>query len=87
MNTSTETLELAGELTEIHEQMTELVRMAERLLRQAPDLTYRRAHGYWLAQITMALSDDHDYLGRGTITMQDTIRELENDGLVGDEEE
>jgi hypothetical protein len=82
MNAMTDTTELASDLAEIHEQMTELLHQAERLLRGAPDLTYRRAHGYWLAQITMALSNDHDYLGRATVTMQDTIRELENDRLV-----
>ena len=86
MNAESDTTELASDLAEIHEQMTELLHQAERLMRHAPDLCYQRAHGYWLAQITMALSDDHDYLGRGTVTMQDTIRELENDRIeAGDE--
>lgn len=86
MNTPTAPTELAADLTAIHEQMLDLLHQAERLLREAPDLTYQRAKAYWLAHITMALTDENDYLGSGTVTMQDTIRELENDGLVGDEE-
>ena len=78
MNALTDTSELAADLTAIHEQMLDLLHQAERLLRAAPDPTYQRAKAYWLAHITMALTDEHDYLGSGTVTMQETIRELES---------
>ncbi|MDO3514884.1 hypothetical protein Q3P06_23620 [Ralstonia pseudosolanacearum] len=68
------------ELTEIKEQMLELIQSARGLLkagglRSALD----RAEDYWLAQLTMAISDDHGYLGRSGCTLQDTIEEIESD--------
>ena len=84
MNALTDTTELAADLSEINQQMLDLLRQAARLLRAAPDPTYRRAKAYWLAHITMALTDEHDYLGSGTVTMQDTIRELESSNALCD---
>ncbi|MGA4113921.1 hypothetical protein ACI2VH_16690 [Ralstonia nicotianae] len=76
------------ELTDIKEQMLELIENARGLLktggfRSALD----RAEDYWLAQLTMAISDDHGYLGRSGCTLQDTIEEIESDEDEEDEED
>ncbi|MCK4120548.1 hypothetical protein G7939_04655 [Ralstonia solanacearum] len=72
------------ELTEIKEQMLELIENARGLLKSGGfGSALDRAEDYWIAHLTMAISDDHGYLGRSGCTLQDTIEELES----GEDEE
>jgi hypothetical protein len=64
----------ADRLEEIKDEIHELLREARRLVRGTPEED--RAKAYWLAHLAMSLDDDHEYLGRGGITMQDTIEAL-----------
>ena len=70
----------AQELQDIKDEIKELLDQARRLVRGTREED--RAKGYWFAHIRCALDDEHGYLGRSMITMQDTI-----DALRGDEEE
>ena len=69
----------ADELGEIYEEMKELIDQADKICRGAfsHDVRYQRAKGYWIAQIRMALDNDHSYMGAGGSTMEDTIKELD----------
>jgi len=79
-NTATpSTTKVAEQLRYIQEEILEQVRLAKALLRNAPTLTRQRAESYWLPQLTMALSKEHDYLGGCMVDMEDTINELEAD--------
>lgn len=70
------------ELEEVLEEMKTLLRRAHAALRGLPQ--ERAAGSYWLAHIRTALDNDHEYLGRSMVTMQDTIDSLRGD--VPDEE-
>jgi hypothetical protein len=85
--------EAAYDLRDILADMKDLAHRAEVAVR-GQGLVEDRAHAYWLAQILCALSDEHEYLGGGSVTMQDSINELmaeseaEKQGLAaGGEEE
>jgi len=71
-------------LMEIKEEMLELLREANSLLRDAP--MYDRAKGYWIAHIRTALDKDHGYMGGSMCTFQDTIEEFEHYAYGDDEE-
>lgn len=68
----------AGErILEITEEIIDLLEEAMSLVRGVgtPE-EIARARSYWLGHIRMSLNDDHDYMGRGSCTMEDTAREL-----------
>jgi hypothetical protein len=69
---------VADELEQIQEQMLDLLHEAEGLLQGTNE--YDSARSYWLAHITTAVSNDHDYLGGSMTTMQDTIDALREGG-------
>jgi len=68
--------EIADELRAVQQEMLELLECSRRLLRDAPNLAYQRADAYWLAHARMALTNEHGYLGRSMMTMDDTINEV-----------
>ena len=70
----------ADELREIKEQMLELLSDAQTVLREAPEIVKARAEAYWRAHIRCAIDNEHGYLGRSMVTLQDTIDELEGAG-------
>ncbi|MEF9388571.1 hypothetical protein V4890_23555 [Ralstonia solanacearum species complex bacterium KE056] len=77
--------DVVEELTEIQQQMLELIENARGLLKAGGfGSALDRAEDYWIAHMTMALSDDHGYLGRSGCTLQDTIEEI---GSGEDEED
>ena len=76
------TTETVDRLEEIKEEIHELLHEAKRLVCGTAE--EQRAKSYWLAHIAMSLDDDHDYLGGGGITMQDTIDALRADEDDGD---
>tara|TARA_B100001057_G_scaffold475028_1_gene541356 strand:+ start:82 stop:351 length:270 start_codon:yes stop_codon:yes gene_type:complete len=61
-------------LKEIKEQIKELLEEAINLV---PDHERARAKCYWYAHISMALDEDHGYLGSSMYSMQDTIKEFD----------
>jgi hypothetical protein len=64
-------------LVEIQSEMIELLDEAEYIVRHSGDESaYKRAKSYWIAHIVTSLTNDHDYLGKSTCNMQDTIVEL-----------
>jgi len=73
--------ERAERLSEIKEQMLELLRAARGIVRGTSEED--RAGAYWLAHLRVALDSDHSYLGGSMCTMQETIEALE----AADEEE
>ena len=85
MDTNTE--EIAQELEDLKGEMRELIENAQRLLRGVNPTVAERARRTWLAHIETALDDDHEWLGRGGMTMQDTINELRADGDDEDHDE
>jgi glycine/D-amino acid oxidase-like deaminating enzyme len=66
---------------EIKEQIKELLDEAFDLV---PDHARARAESYWYAHISMALDEDHGYLGGSMCSMQDTLEEFDD---VEDEED
>lgn len=67
--------ELASEMTDALELFDDAVRALRGVVEQLPELEQQRAKGYWLAAIVTARSDDHDYLGSGSHTMEDNACE------------
>lgn len=68
--------EIAGNLSEIRDNMLDEIRQAYRLLRGTPEQS--AASAYWVGHIKSALGDEN-YKTHAT-TMADTIRYLEDDG-------
>lgn len=67
----------AERLAEIKEEMEMLLTEAQDLLRELDNEEIaNRAESYWYAHITMALSDEHMYLGKHDGTLQGTIDEI-----------
>ena len=81
MNTTTrDRQEIVDELGEIQSQILELVEQARALLRNNEyQGALMRAEAYWIAHVTTAISNNHGYLGGSTVSLQDTIEEIEND--------
>lgn len=69
-------------LTEIKEQMLELLEEAKDLLPE--DICKERAKCYWYVHIKTAILKEHDFLGGSLVTVDDTISEL---GEESEEEE
>jgi len=74
MDEKEERKESAERLEEIKDEISELLEEAADLLPRG--IMRDRANAYWYAQIRMALDDDHEYLGSGSHTIQDSIDEL-----------
>ena len=71
--------DVIDELGEIQSQILELVEQARGLLRRnGLHGALMRAESYWIAHITTAASNDHGYLGKSMVSLQDTIDEIEN---------
>ena len=66
----------AHRLSEIKDQIKELMEEARSILEQGNERVWFRAKSYWYAHIITALDKDHMYLGGSMTTMQDTIDEL-----------
>ena len=67
--------EIIGEIKELLEEAFDLV----------PEHARARAESYWHSQITVALDDDHGYMGGCMCSMQDTLEEFNE--IDEDEEE
>ena len=61
--------EIIGEIKELLEEAFDLV----------PEHARARAESYWYSQITVALDDDHGYLGGSMCSMQDTLEEFDEE--------
>ena len=85
VDTNTDRLdEILEDLNIISGELADHLNEAEQLIREAAtlrgeQLIFERAKGYWMAQIKMALSDDHDYLGGASVTFADTIKEIRDE--------
>jgi len=67
-------------LKEIQDEMLNLLHEADQILRNnAEKHVYNRAKSYWLANVQIGLTDDHDYLGGAGVSMDNTINECEPD--------
>lgn len=64
-------------LTEIKEQMLELLDEAKDLLPEG--MTKERAKCYWYVHIKTAILKEHEFLGGSLVTVDDTISELGED--------
>lgn len=78
-------MEKKARLIEIQEEIQELASEALKLIRSESEVSYERAKSYWYAQVIMALSHDHYYLGGAGVALQDSINEL--DDFESDENE
>ena len=75
-------------LQEIQEEMLNLMDEAKTLLRQENRYVLERAQSYWIPQIEIALSREHNYVASCICCMEDTIAELdEGDDQEEDDEE
>ena len=80
MNTTTrDRQEIVDELGEIQSQILELVEQARALLRRNElQGALMRAESYWIAHVTTAISNNHGYLGKSMVSLQDTIDEIKD---------
>lgn len=69
--------EAIDRLTEIKEQMLELLEEAKDLLPEG--MIKERAKCYWYAHIKTAILKEHEFLGGSLVTVDDTISELGED--------
>lgn len=75
-------------LEEIRDTMLELLDEAKSIVNsKCSRLTKDRMRAYWFAQIQMALTDDHCYLGSAGATMQEAIDEIGDEGTEDDDED
>ena len=66
------------DLSDIKEEIKDLVYQAKRHVERGGNkFLLEQAKAYWIPHILMALDKEHDYLGGGMVTMQDTIDALE----------
>ena len=71
--------EIVDELGEIQSQILELVEQARALLRRNElQGALMRAESYWIAQVTTAISNNHGYLGKSMVSLQETIDEIKD---------
>ena len=71
--------EIVDELGEIQSQILELVEQARALLRNNEyQGALARAESYWIAQVITAISNNHGYLGKSMVSLQDTIDEIKD---------
>ncbi|MBK6559890.1 MAG: hypothetical protein IPG16_22750 [Comamonadaceae bacterium] len=71
--------EIVDELGEIQSQILELVEQARALLRRNElQGALMRAESYWIAHVTTAISNNHGYLGKSMVSLQDTIDEIKD---------
>ena len=75
MNTDSENLD---EFLANLEKIRELTDRNLDIIRKVDRHEYERAKAYWYAHIVMALSNDHDYLGKNMATMQESAEVLED---------
>ena len=66
--------EITERLTEIKEQMLELLDEAKDIIPEG--MAKERAKCYWYAHIKTALLKEHEYLGGSLVKMDDTINEI-----------
>lgn len=80
MSTTTQSRQdVVDELGEIQSQILELVEQARGLLRRnGLHGPLMRAESYWIAHIMTAASNDHGYLGKSMVSLQDTIDEIDD---------
>jgi hypothetical protein len=71
-------------LEEIRQDMLDLVDEARHIIRDTDESD--RADAYCLAQLEMALTNDYEYLGGATFSLEDIIKNLE-DSLEENESE
>ena len=65
-------------LHHIQTQILGLLDEARKLIqRNAPEITWERAKSYWFAQAQMAITDEHEYIGSATFSMDSAIQEME----------
>ncbi|KKL97253.1 hypothetical protein LCGC14_1836370 [marine sediment metagenome] len=74
----------ADRLSEIRDQIKELMGEAKSLLHNSDDKVWNRARSYWYPHIIMALDSEHEFLGGSMVTMQDTIDEMAGTGNIED---
>lgn len=70
--------DIAHELTQYYEDMTDIMANIKKLMRQAPGDIRQHAEHYWIPAIITALGSEHDYMG-GTSkydTLQATVHKL-----------
>ena len=71
--------EIVDELGEIQSQILELVEQTRALLRRnGLQGALMRAESYWIAHVTTAISNNHGYLGKSMVSLQDTIDEIKD---------
>jgi hypothetical protein len=78
--------DLLHEFLENSQQIRDLVDRNLEIIRKADRAEYERAKAYWYAHIVMALSNDHDYLGKNMSTMQESAEVLESKAYGEDED-
>jgi hypothetical protein len=66
----------AEELEEIAEQVQELLDRALEIVSSANPSLGAKSRRLWYAHTTMALTDDHSYLGGSQLTLEKTIAKL-----------
>jgi len=78
--------DMSEELAELQHEIAERVLRAKELLRSAPSEINQRAR-YWLSQLEVALSDEHEWVGSSACTMADTVDELDEAADEREDEE
>jgi hypothetical protein len=75
-----------NELLELRDSEVEKLYEMRTIIRQLDphDMITERATSYWLPNTIMNLTEDHEWMGRGSmVNFDDTIRELKE--LIGEE--
>jgi hypothetical protein len=81
----------APEDSEGSERFEEIIEDVKALIKEAyklvPSNLKQRAKSYWYGHIISAIDDDHEFMGRGSYTMKDTLDDLKGEEEIDDEED
>ena len=84
---ASEASDVAGELQELHDTMTEAMEQVRGLVRRLPREYRGQAEAYWIPHIMIALGGEHEWMSnRSDATMKKLIDELKSDSSEHDEE-
>lgn len=78
----TEAVDVADQLEDLYDELKEIVRNLQGISRGLDATNRERMKRYVLSHLSMALDDEHEWLGGNAITLRDVIDDIRNKGML-----